>query len=184
MSFDTTYFKAMTDSFTATVAGAGDVAGQFLVQPHVVEADGQDMPVFPALAADAIKPEIGDKVLCITTRNEYTHEYVNRFNRSTGGNLIIIGVYADDLTRDATLRVLKDFFVTGAATLGTGSEPMVLGDGLAAWAAKVDAAINALYAWGATGVPPGPTGGIAPFPGTPTPPAWSPDNLSENHTLD
>src|SRR4030042_491015 len=44
--------------------------------------------------------------------------------------------------------------------------------------------ISALDAWGATGVPPGPTGGIAPFPGTPAAPVWEAATLSENHKLD
>jgi len=184
MSFDTAYFKALTDCYTATVTKAGDVEGQYIVQPHTVEADAQNTPEMPALAADAIKPALGDKVLCVTSRNDYVHNYVNRFNRTTGGNIIIIGVFADDLSRDATLRILKDLFVTGDATLGTGAEPMVLGTKLSEWAAKVDAAINALYSWGATGSAPGPTGGIAPFPGTPLAPEWSPSNLSEHHTLD
>ena len=41
-----------------------------------------------------------------------------------------------------------------------------------------------LLAWAATGVAPGPEGGIAPFPGTPALQAWQTSNLSQNHQLD
>ena len=51
------------------------------------------------------------------------------------------------------------------ALLGQGTEPMVKGQSLSTWCAAVDAALTAIIAWGATGVAPGPTGGIAPLAG-------------------
>jgi hypothetical protein len=72
----------------------------------------------------------------------------------------------------------------GKITLGEGGKKMLLGDDVQTWAKAIDAALTALYSWAATGVPPGPTGGIAPFPGSPALQAWNNANLSKNHQLD
>lgn len=186
------YYRAVADVFSATVLRAGDVDGQWIVQPHVIEVNGEDAPEMPALAGDAIKPADGNIVLCVTSRNNYDHVLQNRANRSTGANLIIVAVFSDELTRDAILNITKtlnvggDFNLTGDATLGLGTQKMVLGESLAAWAAAVDAAIvtlNAniviLNAWGLLVAPPLPTplAPLIPFPFLPT-------NLSQRHKLD
>ena len=72
----------------------------------------------------------------------------------------------------------------GKLKLGDGTYKMLLGEELKAWCQAVDNALNALYNWGATGVAPGPTGGISPFPKTPALVAWSDNNMSSNHKLD
>lgn len=187
---DQKYYRSIADVFSATVVSAADDAGQWVVQPHVIELNGDDAPEMPALAGSSIKPAIGDIVLCVTSRNNYEHVLQNRANRSTGANLIIVAVFSDDLTTDAivnitqTLRVGGNFELTGNATLGAGTQKMVLGESLQTTIEAMIAALNALYAWGATGVAPGPTGGIAPFPGAPPVPSWNNATLSANHKLD
>lgn len=187
---DQKYYRSIADVFSATVVSAADDAGQWIVQPHVIELNGDDAPEMPALAGSSIKPAIGDIVLCVTSRNNYEHVLQNRANRSTGANLIIVAVFSDELTTDAivnitqTLRVGGDFELTGNATLGAGTQKMVLGESLQTTIEAMIAALNALYAWGATGVAPGPTGGIAPFPGAPPVPSWNSATLSTHHKLD
>ena len=172
-------------NYAAEVIKAGENPGEWVVAPLIVEMDGGDAPNRTAFSADAIKPAIGDFVFCIESHTDYEFNPAQRVNDPTGANVIIVGVFADILSRDATLKILKDLYVTGRATLGTGAVKMVLVEALAVWAQKVDAALTALYAWGATGVAPGPTGGIVPFPGTPAAPVWvSGTNLSQNHKLD
>lgn len=171
-------------NYAAEVIKAGENAGEWVVAPLIIEPDGTDAMQRTAFAADAIKPAVGNFVFCIESHTDYEFNAQQRVNNPTGAYVIIAGVFSDILTRDATLKILKDLYVTGKATLGTGADKMVLGQPLATWAQKVDAALAALYAWGATGVAPGPTGGIAPFPGTPAAPVWSPSNLSQNHKLD
>lgn len=172
-------------NYAAEVIEAGENPGEWVVAPLIVEMDGGDATERTAFSADAIKPAIGDMVFCIESHTDYEFNPAQRVNDPTGANVIIVGVFADILSRDATLKILKDLYVTGKATLGTGADKMVLGEALAVWAQKVDAALTALYAWGATGVAPGPTGGIVPFPGTPAAPVWvSGTNLSQNHKLD
>lgn len=189
-STDQKYYRSIADVFSATVIKAADDAGQWIVQPHVIELNGDDAPEMPALAGDAIKPAVDNVVLCVTSRNNYEHVLQNRANRSTGANLIIVAVFSDELTRDAILNVTRtlnvggDFNLTGKATLGAGTQKMVLGESLQTTIEAMIAALNALYAWGATGVAPGPTGGIAPFPGTPPVPTWDSATLSANHKLD
>ncbi|MCL2154035.1 MAG: hypothetical protein FWH53_00065 [Leptospirales bacterium] len=67
-------------------------------------------------------------------------------------------------------------------SIGEGSEPMIKGQSLNQWAATVDAAIAAIITWGATGVAPGGSGGIAPLIGV-TPTSFSPDILSKENKL-
>ena len=183
------FFRATTDTFSAEVIEAAEDSGQYIVQPLMIEADATDTPEMPALAADAIKPAVGDIVLVITSRNNYEHELQNRVTRSTGANLIIVAVFSDELTRDAILNITKtlnvggNFNLTGDASLGAATKKMVLGESLAEWAQSVDAALQLIIAWGATGVAPGPTGGIAPLAGV-TQPVWSNANLSTHHKLD
>lgn len=169
-------------NYAAEILEAGENEGEWLVAPFIIESDGENAVPRVAMSADAIKPEIGDMVFCIESFTDYEFNFQQRVNNPTGANVIIVGVFADILTRDATLKILKDFYVTGKAALGVASQKMVLGDSLATWAQKVDAALASLYAWGATGT--GAGGSIPPFPGTPAAPVWSPANLSQNHKLD
>lgn len=178
---DEKYYRAIADVFSATVKKAGDGDGEWIVQPHVIEVNGQDAPEMPALAGQGIQPEIDNIVLCVTSRNNYDHALQNRANRSTGANLIIVAVFSDELTTDAivniteTLNVGGDFNLEGKATLGLGTQKMVLGESLAAYAATVNAALTAIIAWGANVTPPL-VGAV--------PPVWSPSNLSARHKLD
>lgn len=200
---DQKYYRSIADVFSATVVSAADDAGQWIVQPHVIELNGDDAPEMPALAGDAIKPAIGNTVLCVTSRNNFDHVLQNRANRATGANPIIVAVFAAELTRDAILNITKtlnvggDFNLTGnanvggnltadgtgeikgAATLGTGAYHMVLGENAGLWAAGVDAALAALYVWASTQV-----AGIPQFPLTPPLVPWLPTNLSQKHKLD
>lgn len=66
--------------------------------------------------------------------------------------------------------------------LGQGTEPMVKGQSLSSWAATVDTALALIIAWGATGVAPGPTGGIAPLAGVQAS-AFDPNILSQENKL-
>lgn len=185
---DQKYYRSIADVFSATVVSAADDAGQWIVQPHVIELNGDDAPEMPALAGSSIKPAIGDIVLCVTSRNNYEHVLQNRANRSTGANLIIVAVFSDELTTDAivnitkTLRVGGDFELTGNATLGAGTQKMVLGESLQTTIEAMIAALNALYAWGATGT--GAAGSIPAFPQLPPVPSWNSATLSTHHKLD
>lgn len=161
--------------FSAEVMEAGEIDGTWLVQPRIVEVTAAAQIPLVALAATTLKPEVGDVVFCIETMNDYDHTPQQRINDPGGATLIIVGVFSEVVN------------FAGEVILGEGTYKMVLGEPLGVWAAKVDAAINALYAWGATGLPPGGagTGGIAPFPGTPPAPAWvAADNLSQRNKLD
>lgn len=187
-STDQKYYRSIADVFSATVIKAADDAGQWIVQPHVIELNGDDAPEMPALAGDAIKPAVDNIVLCVTSRNNYEHVLQNRANRSTGANLIIVAVFSDELTRDAifnitkTLNVGGDFNLTGKATLGAGTQKMVLGESLQTTVEAMIAALNALYAWGATGT--GAADSIPAFPQLPPVPTWNSATLSANHKLD
>ena len=79
--------------------------------------------------------------------------------------------------------VAKRFHLTECMVITIAQYHAALQEALRQLDAK-DAEIAALYAWGATGVAPGPTGGIAPFPGTPAEVNWNSNNLSANHKLD
>jgi hypothetical protein len=70
---------------------------------------------------------------------------------------------------------------TGTA-LGQGTEPMVKGQSLSVWAGTVDTVLGALLVWAATGVAPGPAGGIAPLTGV-QPSAFDPNILSQENKL-
>lgn len=175
------YYRSIADVFSATVKSAGDEDRQWIVQPHVIELDGEDSPELPALAGQGIKPAVDDIVLCVTSRNNYDHDLQNRANRATGANLIIVAVFSSELTYDSIVNILRtlnvggDFNLTGKATLGEGTQKMVLGESLAAYAGQVDAALQAIIAWGATVTPP--LSGAVPS-------AWSGSNLSTRHKLD
>lgn len=164
--------------FSATIKQAGTDARTWVVTPLYTRVDGQPAPDITALAANGLEPVVGDIVLCAESINPFDHSSVRSFDNNGGANPLIIGTFSDLIT------TLFDVVIKGNVTLGTGSKKMVLGESLAIWAQNVDAAIQALYAWGATGVAPGPTGGISPFPGTPAYTVWDNANLSNNHKLD
>lgn len=170
--------------YSAKVKEEGTDTGTWIVIPAYTRADGQPAPDITALAADGIKPAADDIVLCAESINDFEHNSARSFDDNGGSNPIIIAVFSQLFTTLCDVTIEGDAKIKGKTELGDGSKKMVLGDDLATWAQKVDAAIQALYTWGQTGVPPGPAGGIAPFPGTPAAPLWQSSNLSSNHKLD
>lgn len=164
--------------YSATIKQAGADAGTWIVSPLYTRNDGKPAPDILALSADQIVPAVNDIVLCAESINPFDHSSVRSFDDNGGSCPIIIATYAQ------ILETLCDMIIRGKVTLGQGTKKMVLGDDLETWAKAKDAEIAALYAWAATGVAPGPTGGISPFPGTPAETNWNTANLSANHTLD
>lgn len=164
--------------YSATIKQAGETTGTWVVTPLYTRVDGLPAPDILALAANGIEPVAGDIVLCAESINPFDHSSVRSFDDNGGSCPIIIATFAE------LFITLLDIVIKGKATLGAGTYKMVLGDPLATWAQAKDAEIAALYAWGATGVAPGPTGGISPFPGTPAEVNWNANNLSANHKLD
>lgn len=162
-------------NYAAEVIKAGDNPGEWIVQPFITETDGKDAAKRSAFSADSIKPAIGNYVFCIESWNNSEFEFQQRINDPSGANVVIVGVFADELTRDATLNILKNLNVKGKAALGAATQKMVLGDNLATYAAKIDAAFAAINSWGAGVTPPLPPLVL---------PVWSPTNLSQNHKLD
>ena len=164
--------------YSAVVKQAGEDTGTWLVTPLYTRVDGLVAPDILALAANGLEPVAGDIVLCAEGINPFDHSSVRSFDNNGGANPLIIATFAELFT------TLLDIVIKGKVTLGAGTYKMVLGDPLATWAQAKDAEISALYAWGATGVAPGPAGGINPFPGTPVEVNWNNNNLSSNHKLD
>jgi len=164
--------------YSATVVQAGVDAGTWIVTPAYTQNDGSPAPDIPALAANGIEPVAGDVVLCAEGINPFDHSSVRSYDDNGGANPIIIATFAELFT------TLCNMVVKGKMTLGEGTEKMVLGNLLQTWGQAKDAEIAALYAWAATGVAPGPAGGINPFPGTPALVNWDAATLSENHKLD
>lgn len=162
--------------FSAEVIEEGDDAGTWVIRPRIIEADAKPAIDLTAIAANGLKPEIGDIVFCVETRNNYDHDDQQRINNPMGAYLVIVGTFAE----------IVNF--SGEVVLGAGTYKMVLGEKLGAWAAKVDASINALYNYlQSVQAPPGALGGplVPVFPGTPTPGAWvNADNLSQRNKLD
>ena len=163
--------------YSATVVSQGIDDGTWIVTPSYTRDDGQPAPNIIALAADGIVPQTNDIVLCAESKNDFEHNSVRIFDDNKGSNPIIIAVFSQLFT------TLCDLHIKGKATLGEGTKKMVLGEPLATWAQNVDAAIQALYTWAATGTPP-PTGGIAPFSQVPAYNTWQSTNLSDKHKLD
>lgn len=164
--------------YSATIKQAGEDTATWVVSPLYTRADGKSAPDITALAANGIEPVAGDIVLCTESINPFDHSSVRSFDDNGGACPVIIATFAQLLT------TLCDVVIKGKVTLGAGTYKMVLGDSLATWAQAKDAEIAALYAWGATGVAPGPAGGINPFPGVPPETNWASSNLSANHKLD
>lgn len=164
--------------FAATVKGQGTTAGAFIVTPLYTRIDGTPAPDIEALPINGLVPADGDTVYCAEGINDFVPAMQLLINDNGGAYPIIFASLAPSLVYTPAIQF------SGKIMLGTGEKKMVLGDPTQTWAQAVDAALSALYAWAATGVAPGPTGGIAPFPGTPALQAWQTTNLSENHKLD
>jgi hypothetical protein len=105
-------------------------------------------------------------------------------NKNGGAYPIIFASLASSLV------YIPDIQFLGNIKLGQGGKKMLLGDDVQTWAQNVDSQIQALVAWAKTGLPSvpaavgSPTGGIAPYPGTPAYNTWQSANLSQNHQLD
>lgn len=165
--------------YAATVASVGVTPGTYLVTPRYSRVDGTDAPPIEALPVTGLVPTIGDTVFCAEGLNDFSQSMQMIFNDNGGAFPLIIASLAQILVYSLTMLQIK-----GMVTLGEGGHPMLIGDAVQTWAQSIDAALTALYAWGATGVAPGPTGGIAPFPGAPPLVAWPPAALSVKHQLD
>jgi hypothetical protein len=164
--------------YAAIVRGQGVTVGTYSVAPQYTRVDGTDAPDIEALPINGLIPAAGDVVFCAEGINDFSQSMQMIFNDNGGAFPIIIASLAQILVYSISMQI------TGKVTLGQGGKKMLLGETVQTWAQKVDAALTALYAWGATGVAPGPTGGISPFPGTPALQPWSTAALSVNHELD
>jgi hypothetical protein len=164
--------------YCAKVIKSGDDQGTWYVSPAYTRNDGLPAPDILALSSDSIVPAVGDVVLCVEGINPFDHSSVRSFDNNGGSNPVIIATYAQ------ILETLCDMIIRGKVTLGQGTKKMVLGNPLETWAQAKDAELQALYTWAATGIAPGPTGGINPFPGTPALVNWDTNTLSANHKLD
>jgi hypothetical protein len=162
--------------YAATVQGEGITAGTYLVKPHYTRVDGTDAPNIEALTLNSLTPAKDDIVFCAEGINDFSQGMQMIFNDNGGAFPVIIASLAQLLVFSVAMQI------TGKVKLGQGGKKMLLGDDVQTWAQKVDAALQALYTWGATGT--GSSGSIPPFPGTPALQPWSTDALSQNHELD
>ena len=166
--------------YAATVISPGVLNPlAYLVQPSYTRIDGLDALPIEAFPINGLFPLTGDVVFCAEGINDFSQSMQAIINDNGGAFPLIFGSLASPLVFKTDMQLL------GKMTLGLGLYKMALGDPLATWAKGIDAALTALYAWAATGVAPGPAGGIVPFPETPPLVAWNDTtNLSQNHTLD
>lgn len=165
--------------YAAIVRGEGQTDGAWKVAPQYTRVDGSDAPEIEALALNGLEPQIGDTVFCAEGINDFSQSMQMIFNDNGGAFPLIIASLEQMLVFSLVSMQIK-----GKIKLGEGGKKMLLGETVQTWAQSVDAALQALYAWGATGVAPGPTGGINPFSQTPPLQTWSTDALSINHELD
>lgn len=168
--------------YAAKVNGKGQTQGTWKVAPQYTRVDGTDAPEIEAFALNGLEPETGDMVICAEGINDFSQSMQMIFNDNGGAFPLIIASLEQVLVFSFISLQLK-----GNVKLGEGGKKMLLGDTVQTWAQSVDAALQALYAWGATGVAPGPTGGINPFPPFPQSPAlpsWPSSALSVKHELD
>ena len=162
--------------YAATVKGEGVTAGTYFVTPHYTRVDGSDAPDIEALPVNGLVPANGDVVFCAEGINDFAQGMQMIINDNGGACPLIIASLAQILVYSVAMQI------TGKVTLGQGGKKMLLGDDVQTWAQKVDAALQALYTWGATGT--GSSGSIPPFPGTPALQPWDAAALSANHELD
>jgi hypothetical protein len=165
--------------YAAKIKGKGQTADTYLVTPQYTRVDGTDAPEIEALPVYGLEPETGDVVICAEGINDFSQSMQMIFNDNGGAFPLIIASLEQVLVFSIVSAQIK-----GKVKLGEGGKKMLLGETVQTWAQAIDAALSALYAWGATGVAPGPTGGIAPFSGSPALQAWSTDALSTKHELD
>jgi len=156
--------------YAATVQSTGVTAGTYFVLPHYTRIDGTDAAQIEALPLNGLIPANGDVVFCAESINDFAQSKQMIFNDNGGAFPIIVASLAQILVFSIAMQI------TGNVTLGQGGKKMLLGDDVQSWAQKVDAALTALYAWGATVTPP--------FPGTPALQPWSTAALSTHHQLD
>jgi len=164
--------------YAAKVQGRGQTEGTWKVAPQYTRVDGTDAPEIEAFALNGLEPEIGDTVFCAEGINDFSQSMQMIFNDNGGAFPLIFASLAQTLIYSMAMHL------TGKIRLGQGGKKMLLGETVQTWAQSVDAALQALYAWGASGVEPGPTGGINPFSQTPALQSWPTDALSVNHELD
>lgn len=172
--------------FAATVKGKGVTEGTYKVSPLYTRIDGTDALDIEALPMFNLEPADGDIVYCAEGINDFAQSMQLLINDNGGAFPLIFASISKELVFDCTTMQFK-----GKITLGEGGKKMLLGEPTQTWAQAIDAAVQALYTWAATGAPPvvippggGTSGGIAPFPGTPPLQTWQTTNLSENHQLD
>ena len=165
--------------YAAKVNGKGQTQGTWKVAPQYTRVDGTDAPDIEAFALNGLEPEIGDTVFCAEGINDFSQSAQMIFNDNGGAFPLIIASLEQMLIFSFMTLQLK-----GRVKLGDGGKKMLLGDTVQTWAQSVDAALQALYAWGATGVAPGPTGGINPFSQSPALQSWPTTALSVKHELD
>jgi hypothetical protein len=156
--------------FAATIKGQGETAGTFIVSPHYTRFDGVQALDIEALPINGLIPAVGDVVYCADGINDFAQSIQLLINENGGAYPIIFASLA------ASLVYSPDIQLSGKVKLGQGGKKMMLGDEVQTWAQAVDAALTALYAWGASMSPA--------FPGTPPLQPWQSTNLSENHELD
>jgi len=164
--------------YAAKVKGKGTTAGTWKVAPQYTRVDGTDAPEIEAFSLNGLEPETGDTVFCAEGINDFSQSMQMIFNDNGGAFPLIFASLAQTLIYSMAMHL------TGKIRLGQGGKKMLLGETVQTWAQSVDAALQALYAWGATGVAPGPTGGINPFSQSPALQSWPTDALSVNHELD
>ena len=165
--------------YAAEVISAGvKNTSAFVVKPKYTRIDGTDALNIEALPLSGLLPSVGDTVFCAENINDFNQETQQIINKNGGAFPLIFASLASPIIYQIDMTLL------GKMTLGEGTYSMLLGENLKAWCEAVDNALTALYNWGATGVAPGPSGGIAPFPGTPALVPWDDTNMSENHKLD
>jgi len=164
--------------YAAKVRGRGQTEGTWKVAPQYTRVDGTDAPEIEAFALNGLEPETGDTVFCAEGINDFSQSMQMIFNDNGGAFPLIFASLAQTLVYSMAMHL------TGKIRLGQGGKKMLLGETVQTWAQSVDAALKALYAWGASGVEPGPTGGINPFSQSPALQSWPADALSVNHELD
>lgn len=165
--------------YAAKVKKKGMTAGTYSVSPQYTRVDGTNADDIEAYPINGLEPAIGDMVLCAEGMNDFSRSMQMIFNDNGGAFPLIIASFEQVLVFSLISLQLK-----GKIKLGQGGKKMLLGETVQTWAQSVDAALQALYAWGATGVAPGPTGGINPFSQSPALQSWSTGALSVNHELD
>jgi len=164
--------------YAAKVRGRGQTEGTWKVAPQYTRVDGTDAPEIEAFSLNGLEPETGDMVFCAEGINDFSQSMQMIFNDNGGAFPLIFASLAQTLIYSMAMHL------TGKIRLGQGGKKMLLGETVQTWAQAVDAALQALYTWGATGVAPGPAGGINPFSQTPALQSWPTDALSVNHELD